>query len=108
MGNVGLSRYDMNEIEPDVAWWGKRRVFYNLFALGFAAVGFLLFFGVMTLPGMLPKGEDSVEPMGLLCGALLIPALLNGVYSAGLLMERFMAKRYPGRPWRSIVFRAGL
>lgn len=89
-------------------WWEKRRLFFNMFAAGCALVGFILLVIVTSLPGMLKPGEDAVEPMGLLCGAMMFPVVVNAAYTAGPPAERHMAKRFPGCDWASILLRLGL
>lgn len=66
-----------------IVWWESRRILYNVLVgvMGGASLILMLFFA--SRPGMLPPGEDVVEPMAL----IIAPILANICYTAGWVVE---------------------
>lgn len=91
-----------------VEWWAKRRLLYNLWAFVLAIVGFGLFLAVTALPGVLGPGDDAIEPIGLVCGAVVMPLAWNLCFSLGVPAERWLSARWPGRAWAPVLFGAGV
>jgi len=89
-------------------WWNRRRIAYTWFAYACAAAGFILFFGVMCLPGMLKPGEDAGEPMGLCVAFVLLPVIANAAISIGMRVAGRLALRRPECDWNARLYRAGL
>ena len=80
MGHFGATSISAWSI---IGRWEARRLPYNLIVGGFGFGSLMLFFLFMSAPGMLPSGEDAVEPLALL--AALIG--MNFCYTAGWVVE---------------------
>ena len=68
-----------------IAWWESRRVTYNLIVgiVGIVSTVIMELFG-STFIG---PGEDFVEPLGLILGALLFGLAANAGYTLGWIIE---------------------
>jgi hypothetical protein len=91
-----------------VRWWELRRLVYN---------AVLLVIGVGTIAGyewlmtkMIPLGEDAIEPMGLVVGAVVYGIMANLCYTLGWMVELRSRKTDPmaARRRGQWMFRAGL
>jgi hypothetical protein len=87
-----------------VGWWERRRLAYNLLIGCVGLASFVVFASIVSLPGMIPPGEDAYEPIFL----FFAPVLANIAYTAGWGVELVLypwSRRRPLAPW---LMRAGL
>lgn len=77
-----------------IAWWEIRRIPYNILVGSVGAISFLLFMVIAGQPGMVPPGEDAVEPLAL----LFAPVAVNICYSFGGLTELILRGVFGSRP----------
>jgi hypothetical protein len=91
-----------------ILWWELRRLVYN---------AVLLVIGGATVAGcewlitkMIPLGDDVIEPMGLIVGAVVYGAMANLFYTLGWIIELRGRKDDPvaARRQGQWMFRAGL
>lgn len=90
-----------------IRWWELRRLLYNvvLLVIGVAAIAGMEW--LMTM--VIPMGEDAVEPMALVLGAVVYGIMANLCYTLGWVIELWGRKADPvaARRRGRRMFRAG-
>lgn len=91
-----------------IRWWELRRLLYN---------AVLLVVGVAAIAGMewlmtkvIPMGEDAIEPMALVLGAVVYGIMANLCYTLGWVIELSSRRKDPlaARRRGRWMFRAGM
>lgn len=82
---MSIARKRLAECRPVIVWWEKRRLYFNLLVLATGTVSVVL---AEVIGGrLIPLGEDLVEPLMLLAGAIAYVAAANLFYSMGWVTE---------------------
>lgn len=66
-----------------IVWWESRRILYNVLIAVVGGTNLVLFLFFSSRPGMLPPGEDAVEPLAVFAA----PIFANICYTAGWIAE---------------------
>lgn len=74
-------------VEEVSAWWEARRLTYNLLVFGMGVPSFCLYLFFLNTSGLLPPGEDAVEPFALILAPVMVPIAVNICYTLGALAE---------------------
>lgn len=89
-----------------IEWWEARRWTYNKLVFGYGIPAFVLFMAISWMPGVLPPGEDAVEPMALIVAPVMMPIAVNICYTFGWISEliwRFVSRDKTKRTGRFIM-----
>lgn len=89
-----------------IAWWEKRRLFYNVFVGSIGFCSLIAFFFFILHSDALKPGEDAEEPLAI----LFAPVAVNICYTAGWILETLALKTGVGgkRLRGPLLMRVGL
>jgi hypothetical protein len=75
-----------------IAWWEKRRLFYNLFIGSIGICSFVFFMVSVWQADILLPGEDAVEPLAV----IFAPIPINICYTFGWIVEAWSIRKGKG------------